>query len=53
VSDRVIAGYAAAADVLTARYCDLESDDLYAGVARFFPPAPAQWNRSRPFARRV
>ena len=42
MSDRVIAGYAAAAEVLTARYCDLEPDDLYAGVARFFPPPPAR-----------
>ncbi len=42
MSDRVIADYAAAAEVLTARYCDLEPDDLYAGVARFFPPPPAQ-----------
>lgn len=37
-----ISGYAAASDRLTARYLDLLSDDLYAGVMRFFPPAPAR-----------
>lgn len=40
--DRAIAGYGAAAEALTARYLDLDSDELYARVIRFFPAAPAR-----------
>lgn len=42
MADRAIAGYAAAAEALTARYSDLDPNDLYARVMPFFPPAPAR-----------